>query len=138
SPWRIEIINPKIPDYTLSGSGASLTGEDKGLVIEVVQDWVLTPAVWEKSQGADRRSNPHLHGTYASNGFELATDIVRTGTYSLRINGLTQFAGAQQVVRVTAGGTYTASIWARATDESATFRLVLRDIYEGLIATTAE
>src|SRR5690606_542614 len=53
------------------------------------------------------------HGSYASDGFRLSRDgePVRSGNFSLRVNGLSLYAGLMQVVRVKPGMRYQASIW---------------------------
>ena len=79
----------------------SLTGGGGDEELVVTQEGDITePPSWTRSQFLDGGSNPKLHGTYASDGFRLsdpgAGEPARTGTYSMRVNGLTQYAGAQQ------------------------------------------
>lgn len=131
SPWLVEFQDPggmNEPQMTVSGAG--LTG---GTVhVDTVQNGG-EPSLnnWTKST---LLTTGQLHGTYASDGFALSDTHSHSGTYSLRINGLTQFAGAQQIVEVIPGMRYRASIWMYTESAVDTFRLVIRDRFEALIA----
>lgn len=143
--YTIEFVDPAVPDADMTWT-PSLTGGGGDWELEITQIGRLdAPASWTKSQYADQSSNPRVHGRYASlpGGFQLVGPTypqngpVRTGNSSLRVNGLTQYAGIQQVIDVEPGMTYQASIWARTTDATEVFKLVIRDIYEKWIAQDA-
>lgn len=126
-PWQIEFVSPAVLSTNMTGTGT-------GLNINVVTNGNDTePAQWTRSQFADERSDPRLHGRYASDGFRLDTARARTGDTSLRINGLTRYAGAQQVVNIEPGMTYQMGIWINSDDTDEVFKLIARDIYENPI-----
>lgn len=135
NPWRIEYIVPALVDGVMTGTVVSGTGE---VHIEAIQQGRdnLPVAQWTQSQYADARQDPFLHGTYASgqDGFRLDFATVRTGNASLRVNGLTQYAGAQQIVSVTPGEMFNLSVWVYTSDADAVFKFVLRDRYEQWLA----
>src|SRR5690606_4656661 len=58
---------------------------------------------WQRSKNLARGGTEH--GSYASDGFRLSRDgePVRSGNFSLRVNGLSLYAGLMQVVRVKPG-----------------------------------
>lgn len=139
--FRIEFHNPISPEN--EGLGLltwtpSLTGTaDNEESLERTNDGQILPSSsWTKSQHPDASTDPHIHGTYASDGYRLTegAEPVRSGEYAGRINGLTQFAGIQQLVRVLPSTRHQASIWFWSSDATETFRLVMRDRYENLIA----
>lgn len=131
-PWVIEFVTP--------GFGITLNVTDTGLVSTLSQtnEGSLVPSPWTKSQQVSF-GTPKIFGTYASGGFRVSAgaEPVLSGSYSLRVNGLTQYAGLQQVVNVTPGGTYQALVPVYTSDGADLFRLVVRDINGGLIQTTA-
>lgn len=139
--FRIEFHNPISPEN--EGLGLltwtpSLTGTDNNEEsLERTNDGQILPSSsWTKSQHPDASTDPHIHGTYASDGYRLTegAEPVRSGEYAGRINGLTQFAGIQQLVTVLPSTRHQASIWFWSSDATETFRLVMRDRYENLIA----
>lgn len=131
-PWRIEFVDPGF-DITLSVT-------DTGLVstLTLVNAGGLIPSPWTKSQQISF-GVPKIFGTYASDGFRVSSgaEPVLSGSHSLRVNGLTQYAGAQQVVNVKPGGTYQLLAPLYTSDSGDLFRFVVRDINGGLIYTTA-
>ena len=135
NPWRIEYVEPAFVLGIMHGAVVSGTGT---VHIKAIQQGRgdVPNGQWTKSQFADARQDPELHGTYASgaNGFRLDFDTVRTGNASLRVNGLTQYAGAQQIVSVTPGELFQVSAWVYTSDAAAEFKLVLRDRFEGFLA----
>lgn len=125
--WQIEFVSPAVLSTNMTGSGG-------GLNIDLTQNGIDNePSSWTKSQFADERSDPRLHGRYASDGFRIDTSRKRTGDTSLRINGLTRYAGAQQVINVEPGMTYQCGIWINSDDTDEIFKLVIRDIYDNPI-----
>jgi hypothetical protein len=93
------------------------------------------PSGWTRAQQLEF-GVPKTHGSYVLFRRSISGEPVRTGTYSLRItpalgNG---YPGAQQVVNVTPGGTYQASIWVRTASTTNKFRFVIRSIYGEYIA----
>ena len=103
--------------YNSGGIGQDRTADD-------------TPQIWTVSQGADQVIEPRVHGSAT---IAVVTTPVDTGTYSLQIVAGSQLGGAQQVVSVTPGGLYQASLRIRSTS-TGPFRFVIRDLYENLIA----
>ncbi len=141
--WTIEFVSPPVPNaimtWTPSLSGGGGDHELKRTSIGRVD----LPAHWTTSQFADKSSNPHIHGSYASvGGFLLVGPAlpingpVRTGNSSLRVNGLTRYSGGQQIVDVEPGFRYQATAWVRTGDATEVFKLVMRDIYEVEIGHT--
>lgn len=134
-PWIITVTDPSgdvFPAFTAVdidlGPGAATLQFDtirNGGGIEL--------SGWEKSANLDRGGREH--GRYASDGFRLTTagEPVHSGLYALRVNGLSRYAGAMQVVNVIPGHRYTASIWARTGSATNIFRFVIRDRFEGFI-----
>ncbi|KKM04873.1 hypothetical protein LCGC14_1759870, partial [marine sediment metagenome] len=140
--FTIEFVDPAVPDADMTWT-PSLSGGGGDWELEITQPGrVDTPTSWTKSQYADQSSNPRVHGTYASppGGFQLVGPTyptggpVRTGNSSLRVNGLTRYAGAQQVLNVEPGMTYQASTWVNTSDATEVFKLVIRDVFEKWIA----
>ncbi len=137
--YRIEVVVPSLLDPNMSWT-PSLNGSDES--IDTTREGSLqVPAAWTRSQRADASSDPKEHGTYASvGGFLLVGPAlptngpVRSGNSSLRVNGLTQYAGAQQIVLVEPGETYQGSIWVRTGDATERFKFVIRDIFGEWIA----
>lgn len=138
--YRIEFVSPASLDTNMTWT-PSLTGGGGGPTLTVSQEGGVEPSnAWTTSQNADQSSDPNEHGSYASDGFRLTTgaEPVRTGTYALRINGLSQYSGAQQVVAVEPGMTYQASVWVWSSDATENFKLVIRDIYgKEIVHTTS-
>lgn len=137
--WTIEFHVPF--DAIVSWDPDNLTGGGGDPTLETLELGLINPGgSWTRSQNLEARSNTHIHGTYASDGFRLTEDAepVHSGTYALRINGLSRYAGTQQVITVTPGGRYQASIWVWTSDATEIFKLVMRDRYENWIAETLE
>lgn len=131
-PWHIEFVDPPL-GITLTVNGGGLTpAGSANLVLE--REGALVPNPWTKSQQISF-GVPKEFGTYASDGFRVSegAEPVLTGNYSLRVNGLSQFAGAQQVVNVTPGGIYQVVVPMWTSSGTDLFRLVVRDINEGFI-----
>jgi hypothetical protein len=129
-PWQIEFIIPAVVDPNMSVDDTLLTGLTGQVTITTVQEGRDdVPLHWTVSQYADRRSDPRFHGTYASDGFRRDNTVAHSGVYSLRINPLTRYGGAQQVVRVEPGMTYQASIWVYTTDATEVFKFIARSAY---------
>jgi hypothetical protein len=131
SPFLVEFTDPEglnEPQLTVDGSGLanggvhSDTNQQGGL--PGMGNWTPSTLL----------TTGQLHGRLASDGFRLDDFVAHSGTWSLRINGLEQFAGAQQVVRVIPGMRYRASIWLYVENVVDLFRLVIRDRFEALIA----
>lgn len=139
--FTIEFHNPISPER--DGLGLltwtpSLTGtDDNEESLERTNTGLIEPSSsWTRSQHADESSTIDNHGSYASDGYRLTegSEPVRTGDFAGRINGLTQFSGIQQLVRVQPSTRHQAAIWFRSSDDTEEFRLVMRDRYENLIA----
>lgn len=129
--FEIEFVSPGF-GVSLSVNTGSLTGGSATMT--QTQAGVLTPNPWTKSKTINLGTEI-INGDYDE--FEVSTAVVRTGTYSLRIDPATigrRFAGAQQVVSVEPGGTYQASIWVYPTGASQEYRFVIREVDEDLIA----
>ena len=137
SPFHVEFTDPgglAEPMMTLNGSALTASGGMTGAAISIerVQGGGL-PGIgnWTKSTGLP---SGILFGSYASDGFRIDSTRFHSGTFSLRINGLSQFSGAQQVVQVIPGMRYRAGIWVNTDSATDTFRLVIRDRFEVLVA----
>lgn len=129
-PWQIEFIVPAIVDPNMTVDDTGLTGATGQVTIKQIQagqDDI--PVAWTTSRFADQKQDPRLHGTYSSDGFRRDDTVAHSGTYSLRINPLSRYGGAQQVVQVEPGMTYQASIWVYTTDATETFKFVARSAY---------
>lgn len=129
-PWRIEMVTPGF-GLTLNITDTTITS-----TLDQINAGSLQPSGWTKSQTVST-GVPHLHGTYASNGFYVDTTHALSGTYALYVNGLTQYAGAQQIVNVKPGGTYQVKVPVWTADSADLFRVVVRDINEGYIAASS-
>ncbi len=136
--WRVEIV---VPNQFLGmiGDGALLTG-GATLVVDNIQAGGRSTGQWSKSTDLSRGVLTE-HGTYAAGtaGFRLSTgaEPVLSGSFSLRVNGLTQFAGAQQLVRVKPGGTYQLVMPLFTSSGVDIFRSVIRTVDEQFIASSS-
>ena len=130
-PWRIEFVTPPVPTATMTGDGTALVGGVLTVTTVQIGNAEISQA-WTKSQRADSRSTPALHGTYTIFRQSSGAEPVRTGSFSHVVQG-TQYAGLQQIVQVEPGGTYQASMWVRTNAASQTYRLVIRDRFENYI-----
>jgi len=135
--WQIEFITPLTLDPNMTGNDAALTGDTIGLVLDVIAEGDNLPVGWTKSKKINVGVE-FLHGTYASDGFRLSTgaEPVLSGSFSLRVNGLTQFAGAQIIVNVKPGGTYQVVMPLFTSNAADEFRTVVRTLNEELIASS--
>lgn len=139
SPFQITVQAP-VGHTVIAVATNSLTGGDTLSLENTTAGDTGSLDPWTRSTNPDT-GKPH--GGYASDGFRLTTDAeagdVIEGQRSLRINGLSQFAGAQQKVRgIKPGSPLTAGVTAKTGDANNRFRLVLRDLNEELLATTPE
>lgn len=136
--WRVEIV---IPNQFLGmiGDGALLTGGTV-LVVDNIQAGGRSPNPWTKSADLSRGVLTE-HGTYAAGtaGFRLSTgaEPVLSGAFSLRVNGLTQFAGAQELRNVKPGGTYQLVMPMFTSSGVDIFRSVIRTVDEQFIASSS-
>lgn len=130
-PWLIECVVPSIidPDMTVTDAGG-LTS-----TLTRTQQGARSISPFTVSQTLERGVNK-VHGRHSSDSPSISTTTPRTGTYSLRFNGLDQFAGVQQVIRVKPGGTYQASMYARTSTATDLYRLVIRTLSEEFIASS--
>lgn len=133
-PWVIEFVDPGV-GVTLTANGGGLTPANSETLTET-QPGQNLPAVWTKSQQVSF-GVPKVFGRYASDGFRLTegAEPVLAGNFALRVNGLSQFAGAQQVINVKPGGIYQVAapvFTSSAVDE---FRLVIRTINGGFVGS---
>lgn len=137
--FQIEFVNPPF-DINLTVNPASLTGGTATLAITFFGSY--QPVPWTKSQqvsvGTAREFG--LYDNFRVVGPSTSpSGPVHSGNFSLWINpgpvtsSVTQFAGAQQIVRVSPGGTYQAGIWVYSVT-GGDYRLVIRGIDEDLIA----
>ncbi len=133
-PWRIEFVVPPVPTVTMSGDGALLTPSDTLTVSTVQIGNAEISQSWTKSQRADSRTTPALHGTYSVFRQSSGAEPTHGGSFAQTIIA-TQYGGLQQIVQVEPGGTYQASMWVRTTASSQTYRLVIRDRFEGFVAS---
>ncbi len=131
--YRIEFVDPANLDVNMTWI-PNLGGGGGDEELNVIQEGDSTqPPSWTRSQFLDSGADPKLHGTYASDGgFRLTKDAepVDTGSFALRVNGLTQYAGAQQVVSVIPGQTYQASVrlfTSNTGPATERFKLIMRD-----------
>ena len=141
-PWVIEVVDEPTPFVGLNLTVADLTGLTSTLT--KTQVGFLTPTGWTKSQTISRGVT-QVFGTY--DNFELVTGTVDTGTFALLVNpgaitpsdpllpSHNRFAGAQQVLRVTPGGTYQASIRINPVSGTDTYRFVIRSVDGDFIAS---
>lgn len=133
-PWEITFYVPQqlTSGVTVDDTGLG-DGEDR---LEQIATGDPEPSPWTQSQLADARQDPFLHGTYGEPGVAISDTQVRTGNYSFVVDGQSQFAGLQQIIEVTPGGTYQASLWVYTPNDFDPFRLVIRDQYENLLAAS--
>jgi hypothetical protein len=91
---------------------------------------------WTRSVNISTQSSEY--GRYASDGFRLsqAGEPVRTGDYSLRINGLDIYTGAMQAIDVVPGQRYRGSIWVYTSSTTDVFRLIIRTVWDEFIASS--
>jgi hypothetical protein len=131
NPFIIEVLAPASVDMGWATDSALLTGTAS--IITITSGGILSTDPWTRSQ------NPItgvFHGSYTT--FEISTEQARTGTYSLKVNGDPPafpgaFPGAQQLLSVTPGRTFRASVWVRPT-QTGPFRFVIRTRDETFIA----
>lgn len=110
NPWVIEVIDPAGTDFNVSTNPAGLTG-GVSQILSMVAGGAGVVDPWT------RAFNPLTglyHGTYTN--FDISTVQAHTGTFSLYVKGALgtwpeSYPGAQQVVSVTGGRTYRASVW---------------------------
>lgn len=126
-PWRIIFYNPAVASITdvIVSSG---TGDQ----VEVVEGgW--SPAPVTRSQFADERIDPAVHGDYGDPPIEVVFSPLDAGAdYAVQVNATGQFAGSQILVSVKPGQMYQARIRVHP-QVTGRYRLVIRDQYEQLI-----
>ena len=130
-PWLLEFVDPAIIDpdmFVTDGGGLTST-------LSRTVEGRLSTAPFTISRTIAQGVN-WVHGALDPGHPFLSTAVVRTGTYSLAFNGVDQFAGVQQVVRVKPGGLYQASMWANTADTAALWRLVIRTPLEEFVGSS--
>ena len=133
SPWVITFYDPPNPTTftitdSLTGGSATLTQVTAG---------ALDPSPITQSQYADARIDPKYHGTYDTPAIEVVETNLNTGSdWALLVNATGQFAGSQIILTVKPGHTYSNVSVPVRPDSNGSYRLVIRDIYENLIAGT--
>lgn len=136
-PWRIEFVNPPVASSTgLSGDDSGLTGGTL-TILQIQAGDDETPDAWTRSQRADARSTPALHGCPTIFRRSSGAEPVLFGNYSLVVAGTCQYTGFQQVASVQPGGIYQMSVWVQPNTTNQTFRLVARDRYERILTTAS-
>lgn len=131
NPWVIEFHFPPVIDPDMTGDDTNLTGGTGTLTIKPTQQGRDdVPKAWTKSEYSDARANPKLHGRYSRDGFRRDDTNVHSGDYAIRINGLTRYAGIQQIVQVEPGLKYQASIWVFTSDATERFKFVMRASFD--------
>lgn len=132
--FAIEFITPPT-GITLTVDDSALTGSAR---LQLVDAGEVLASGWMRSQQISA-GTPREYGTYTS--WAPSTAEAHTGSWSLRIDpapitaDIDRYAGAQQVVNVTPGGLYQASIWVRPTAAGQTYRLVIRGVDEDIVST---
>lgn len=138
--YQIETVGAPANNWTVN-IGSLTGGTPPRATLARSQTGALQPSGWTKNRQVSF-GTPRDRGVYTN--FRVvgpSTEItgpVHSGNYSLWINPgavtsvVTQFAGAQQVVSVTPGGIYQASIWVYSVT-GGDYRLVIREIDEDLI-----
>jgi hypothetical protein len=132
NPFVIEVLVPAEEDIGWATDSGLLTG--LASVFTETPGGNLITDTWTRSMQV---LTGVFHGSYTT--FEITTEQAHTGTYSLKIDGdppayPTAFPGAQQVLAVTPGRTYRASVWVYPT-QTAAFRFVIRTRDETYIAS---
>ena len=130
-PWIIEYVTPTtFTDINLSIADTGMTS-----TLTVAQYGAVEPSGWTKSQSVSHGVT-QVFGDYDS--FVVSTAQAQAGTSSLFIDPGTigrRYAGAQQVINVTPGATYQASVWVRPTSGATLFRFVIRGVDGDFIAS---
>jgi len=135
-PWVLEFIDPFQSSTINFQNPTDSFGAGEASYWTTEQFGALQPSGWTKSQVVSS-GTPRIFGEYTS--FFVSSSQAHSGTYSLFIDPAAigrRFAGTQQIVNVTPGGLYQASIWVYTASASQEYRLVLRDIDEDYIAST--
>jgi hypothetical protein len=140
-PWIVEFLQPGQQDNPLMTYASSLTGGTFFTLEEYQGGGRGDPAPWTKSL---QPSTGQLHGEYE--GFSVGSasvfgDPAHTGDHALGINIVPKtdgdnYPGAQQIVSVSPGGFYQAYAWVYLPFAANDVALVIRDLYENLIAKT--
>lgn len=138
-PWTVEFVDPGGQDVaTLVVNTGGLTGPGPiSATVNTTQQGgqgLIEP--WHKI--ANVYSGNQL-GTYTSNGWRASTggEPAGVGGYTLRVDGIAGYVGPQILVAVQPGGLYQASVPVWSPNTVDTFRLVIRDLNENLIAASA-
>lgn len=133
--YSIQFYDPPFGP-TLSVNTGSLTGGSATIAVET--EGYLNVSPWTLEYNfAD--SDPGIPDNWV---FQAATSPVRTGTYSLEVNAppatpiSNRNPGIQQIVSVTPGMIYQASVWVWPTSATDRFRLYLATPGEEVIATS--
>lgn len=132
-PFLVQVSDPtdNLVDFTVVDDSLT-SGTVYGEVTR--QGGIPDISGWSRSINLARQSTDH--GRYASDGFRLTVsgEPVHSGDYALRINGLSVYAGAQQILNVIPGHRYTVSYWIYTGNATNHFRMVIRDRFENFVA----
>lgn len=145
SGWDVFVTGAGTPTNPFNIEVLSPTGEDigwvtdSGLLTGLASIETSTPGGNLVAEPWTRSTHPItgvFHGSYTE--FEISTDQARSAPYSLKVDGdppaaAGAFPGAQQLLSVTGGRTYRASVWVYPT-QTGPFRFVIRTRDETFIA----
>src|SRR5690606_4450164 len=136
NPFVLTITDPTVIENAPIWSDFNLQNGKIHAQVDTEFDAEEQLRYWQRSRNLARGGKEH--GSYASDGFRLSRDgePVRSGNFSLRVNGLSLYAGLVQVVRVKPGMRYQASIWVYTSSAEDMFRLIIRDRFEKFIASS--
>ena len=130
-PWTIEFLDPfDIDDVTLDKTDTGMTS-----TLSTVVFGALQPTGWMKSQTVSRGVT-QVFGEYTN--FVVQPNFPDTGTYALFVNPVLigrRYAGAQQVLNVTPGRTYQASVRIRPRSGTDLYRFIIRGVNGQFIAS---
>lgn len=132
NPFIIEVLSPAGVDIGWVTDSNLLTGI--ATIGVTTSGGNLATEPWTRST---QLITGLFHGSYTE--FEISTEQFRSAPYSLKVDGDPPatpgaFPGAQQLISVTPGRTYRASVWVRPTQQAA-FRFVIRTRDETHIAS---
>jgi copper chaperone CopZ len=130
-PWHIVFTDPDKTNVDTQTDGSGLSGGDVFRAV-VVEGGQITPAYYTKSQ----TFAGDVFGNHGGGSMAVVDDPVESGGRALRIIGTTPFIGTQQIIDVELDSIGYATCEAYTTSATDKFRLVVRDINEGFIASS--
>jgi len=130
-PWHVVFTDPGGTDLFQQTNDSGLTGGESRLRHDVVGGQA-SPTYYTKSQTYDG----DVYGVHGGSSMAVVDDPAAGGGKALKIVGNSAFIGCQQIIDVDVDSDGYASVEIYTTSATDEFRLVLRTVDEGFIASS--